>query len=115
MFVRKNKSRNELKKFRKFLNNNRGWLCLDNCKVGPECEYCTLIFHINYSYSCHKKVDMLTFRKSVLRENFDRLVEIWEDFKNKQNWVKYNDNWTNAKKRPLCRFNFSSLWHRKIF
>ena len=42
MFVRKNKSRKELRDFRKFLNKNRGWLCLAYCKVGPECEFCTM-------------------------------------------------------------------------
>ena len=81
MRIKRNKSREELQFFRKFLNKNRGWLCLGNCKVGPECEYCTLIFQINYSYSCNKKANMNTFRKSVLKENFDRLVEIYEDYK----------------------------------
>ena len=74
-----------------------------------------MIFQINYSYSCNKKADMNTFRKSVLKENFDRLVEIYEDFKNRQNCVKYNHNWTNAKRRPIFRCNFLYPWHRKIF
>ena len=106
MCARTTKCRKELKKLRKFLNQNRGWLCLENCKTGPECEYCTLIFQINYTYSCNKKADMNTFRKSILRENFERLVEIWEDFKNRQKWVNYNENWTNAKRRPIFVCNF---------
>ena len=117
--LRKNiSSRKELKKFRKFLNNHRGWLCLEECKASPECDYCHIIFQINYSYSCNKKADINTFKKSILKEDFERLVEIWEDYKNREKWVKYDHNW--IKKRPIRHLDFLRcyrflIWRRKIF
>ena len=77
-----NISRRELKKFRKFLNKHRGWLCLEECNTAPECDYCHIIYQINYSYSCNKRCSMDTFKKSILRENVIMLHEIYEDYKN---------------------------------
>ena len=78
-------ARRELKTFLRFINRNRGWLCLEECKVGPECDFCVLIFQINYSYSCNKKADITTFRNSVMGQTFDRLYEIYQDYKLEKN------------------------------
>ena len=56
---------------------------------------------------------MNNFRRSILKENFERLVEIWEDFKNRQSWVNYNENGTNAKRGPIFPCNFLHPWNKK--
>ena len=92
--------RRELKKFRRFVNRNRGWLCLKECNVGPECDFCVCIFQINYSYSANKKADILTFKNSVMGRTFERLYEIYEDYQVREKWTSYDSNWvknTNCK------------------
>ena len=66
---------------------------MKECKVGPECDFCVLIFQINYSYSCNKKVDIITFRNSVMGQTFDRLYEIYQDYKVREKWTSYENNW----------------------
>ena len=92
----------ELKKLRRFLNSNRGWLCLKEYKVGPECEYCVCIFQINYSFKANKKANMESFRKSVMCRTFERLEEIFEDYRTREKWTLYaNTNKDIA--NNLCR------------
>ena len=84
--------RKKLKKFRRFVNRNRGWLCLEECKVGPECDFCVRIFQINYSYSANKN--------SVVSQTFERLYQIYEDYQVREKWTSYDSNWvknTNCK------------------
>ena len=64
-----------------FLNTNRIWLCLDNCILAPECQYCKLIYQINYSYKRNKTADLTTFRNSVFGRTFSFLEEIYNQHK----------------------------------
>ena len=69
-----NNTRDELKKFKKFLNKNRWWICSD-----AECwEYskktcnikCAFIEILNYSYVSNPQADILTISNSVLNDVF---------------------------------------------
>ena len=102
-------SRKELKKFRRFIIKNRGWLCLEVCKVGPECEFCVLIFQINYSYSCNKKADIITFRNSVMVQTFDRLYDIYQDYKVREKWTSYENNWIKQNSFKIYVINERAL------
>ena len=77
-------NRRELKRVRKFLNENRKWLRLENCKKkDPQCNVCVMTFLINSSYKANKRADILTFRNSYLYEPFEKVYEIYTNYKNK--------------------------------
>ena len=94
--------RKELRKFQSFNNRNREWLCLEECKVGPECVFCVCIFQINYSYSANKKADILTFGNSVMGQTFERLYEIYQDYKVREKWTSYDSNWVKRSSIYKC-------------
>ena len=105
-----NPSRQELKKLRKFVNKNRGWLCLEQCQKVPECGYCHLIYQVNYSYSCNKKATVETFRGSVLGPTFIMLEEIYSDYKIRKKWISYETSFKHKfrekRQKTIYRISF---------
>ena len=90
MCKRKNTDRQTLKKMTKFLNDNRNWLCLENCIVAPECQYCKLIYQINYSCKNNPTTCMTTFRNSVFGRTFSFLEEVYKQHLDSGKWLNYN-------------------------
>ena len=85
-------SRRELKRLRKFLNKNRNWICLEDCKkMDPQCDVCVIAFLINSSYKVNNKADILTFRSSYLYEPFQKIYRIYTNYKNKVGWSSYSE------------------------
>ena len=103
-------SRLELKKLKNLVNKNRGWLCLEQCHKVPECDYCHLIYQINYSYSCKKKATVETFKNSVLGGTFILLEEIYADYKNRKKWISYETSFKRKffekKRKTIYRISF---------
>ena len=90
MCKRKNADRTTLKKTTKFLNDNRIWLCFENCIVAPECQYCKLIYQINYSCKNNPTACMTTFRNSVFGRTFSFLEEVYKQHLDSGKWLNYN-------------------------
>ena len=71
--------RRELKRIRDFLNKNKNWICLNECKKDdPQCEFCTMRLLINHTYYSNKSSNIDTFNNSYLWDPFQRTVEIYE-------------------------------------
>ena len=84
MCYKRSKPRLQLKKLRRFLNKNRMWICLETCINAPECQYCQLIYQINYSYKCNKFATVKTFRSSILGPTFLMLEDIYTEHTKKK-------------------------------
>ena len=84
--------RRKLKKIRDFLNKNKNWICLEECKNDdPQCELCTIRLLINYAYSVNKSANMATFVNSYLWKPFQRTVEVYEKYKD-SSWNKSSED-----------------------
>ena len=71
--------RKKLKKIKDFLNDNKAWLCEDDCpKADPRCDICTMGFLIKSSYTCNKSYTCKTFIKSYLCEPFMRVEYLYK-------------------------------------
>ena len=90
MCKRKNAGRTTLKKMTKFLNDNRIWLCLENCIVAPECQYSKLIYQINYSCKNNPTACMTTFRNSAFGRTFSFLEEVYKQHLDSGKWLNYD-------------------------
>ena len=105
-------NRAELKNLKNFVNKNRAWICLENCVKAPECDYCHLIYQINYSYKCNKKATVKTFRSSILGPTFILLQDIYAEHKNRKKWISYensfkrNFNCFAKKQKTIYRVSF---------
>ena len=100
-------NRRELRKVKKNLNDNKKWLCLENCKKkDPQCEICTMILLINHSYGANKKADILTFRNSYLYEPFEKVYEIYTKHQNKVGWNSFPEE---RKKEKVMVYGNSCL------
>ena len=74
--------RRKLKKIRDFLNKNKKWVCLSECKKDdPQCERCTMRLLIDYACSSNKSATVNTFVNSHLWEPFQMITEIYEKYK----------------------------------
>ena len=86
------------------------WICLENCIVAPECQYCQLIYQINYSYKCNKHADVITFRNSVLGPIFFLLEDIYAEQRkegNEKTTINHLKNlYLKNKKKVFIRFRF---------
>ena len=101
-------SRTELKNLKNFVNKNRTWICLENCLKAPECDYCLLIYQINYSNNCNKEATVKNFRSSILGPTFILLQDIYKEHKNRKKWINYE----NSFKR---KFNFFAKKRKTIY
>ena len=109
MCKRKNAGRTKLKKLTKFLNNNRIWLCLENCIVASECQYCKLIYQINYSYKNNPTATIATFRNSVFGRTFSFLEEVYDKHLDSGKWLNYNRSFKKtlfSRKRSIFTVSF---------
>ena len=70
-----NTSRQELTKFRKFLNKNPYWICQhDDCgQFNKVCYKCRFIDILKYSYKSNPQGAIMTFANSYLSNQFDEL------------------------------------------
>ena len=83
--------RMQLQKLKTFLNKYRMWICLEDCINAAECEYCKLIYQINYSYTCNKSASVKTFRSSILGPTFLMLEDIYSEHKKRRKWKNYEN------------------------
>ena len=98
----------KLKNLKNFVNKNRTWISLENCLKAPECDYCHLIYQINYSYNSNKEATVKTFRSSILGPTFILLEDIYKEHKNRKKWISYE----NSFKR---KFNFFAEKQKTIY
>ena len=101
-------SRNKLKNLKHFVNKYRTWICLENCLKAPECDYCHLIYQINYSYNCTKEATVKNFRISILGPTFISLEDIYKEHKNRKKWISYQNSFK-------CKFNFFAKKQNTIY
>ena len=100
---RKLLERRKLKVVRDFLNENKNWICLNECKKDdPQCEFCAMGLMINYTYSSNKSSNFNTFYNSYLYEPFQKTVEIYEKYKDASWNNKIKARKTNAIKKIFC-------------
>ena len=86
----KKNGRGELKKLRKFLVTNQTWLCFKDCEYKkPNSRLCNFIFQIDYSYKSNPTANMLTFQNSYVKEPFEEIYKIYQDFQ-KNNYQHRN-------------------------
>ena len=109
---KRHEERQQLKKLKEFLNKNRIWLCLESCVLAPECQYCKLIYQINYSYKHNKSADLITFRNSVFGRTFSFLEEIYNEHKDSDKWLNYDKSFKKSlfKKRNIFRLHLYNYW-----
>ena len=83
--------RRQLKKFRRFLNKNRSWLCDKGCSYSnPECELRVFTFQLNYSYKSNKQADILTFKRHPF---FAKVYKLYCGYENNNQWNNYEVDW----------------------
>ena len=100
---RKLLERRKLKVIRDFLNENKNWNYLNECKKDdPQCEFCATRLMINYTYSSNKSSNVNTFYNSYLYEPFQRTVEISEKYKDASWNNKFKARKTNTIKKDFC-------------
>ena len=110
MCYKRSKPRVQLKKLRRFLNKNRMRICLESCINAPECQYCQLIYQINYSYICNKLATVKKFRSSILGPTFLMLEDIYTEHKKEGNGktmvILLKNLSLKSKKRLFVEFRF---------
>ena len=85
----------QLQKLKKFLNKYRMWICLEDCITALECEYCKLIYQINYSYTCNKSASVKTFRSSILGLTFLMIEDIYSEHRKRRKWMNFGNSFKN--------------------
>ena len=111
MCYKRSGSRVQLQNLRRFLNKNRMWICLENCIIAPQCQYCQLIYQINYSYKCNKLATVKTFRSSILGPAFLMLEDIYAEHKERRKWKNYDKSFKKSifKKQEKSIYKVSFL------